>query len=385
MRSLAPALVAPLLLLPGCSAVEATPAGPSWRTSSAQAMSDVLDAPVRDETCRQVMRLTAVGDRLRLRLSNALSPTPLRISALTAAVRAAGPSAVPGSVRPVTVGGERAFEVPAGEQLTTDPFGLEVVPGTDLLVSFAVTGTARLSEHRYGAATGWCSAAGSGDLTGQDSGGAFLEGARDGLVVEDVAVAVPAGTPPAVIAVGDSLTDAPLPPDTYPRWTDQLAERLNGRPVANAAIAGNFVVLEGGYGPPLRERFARDVLSRSGIGSVVLLAGTNDLSRGIPAERLIAELQRLVDTAQAADLEVLLVTIPPAVGREPSEQAARRTVNEWVRRRSGADAVVDADRLLRDPGEQERLAAGFDVGDGLHLSVAGHRALAAEVAEALAD
>lgn len=374
------------LLLPACSGTLSVTEDRTWRSSAGQAMSDVHATAVRDETCRQPLRLTVGGGALRLRLSNVLSPTPLQLAAVTVGLRSSGPAVRPDSLRAVTVGGASSFGVPAGGAVTTDPVLLATAAGDDLLVSLAVTGEARVSEHRFGAATGWCTGPGTGDRTASATGADFRNGSRSGLVVDDVAVTSAGDVPASVVAVGDSLTDdALLPADSHLRWTDVLAERLDGRPVVNAAIAGNCIVCEAGYGPPLAARFTRDALSRSGIGSVVILAGTNDLALRVPTQQLIGELQELVAAAHAEGIEVLLVTIPPAAQREPAQLAARHAVNDWIRDDSGADAVVDADRLLRDAAEPEQLAAGYDHGDGLHLSVAGHRALAAEVAAALGE
>lgn len=379
-------LLAWALLLPACSGALSVTEDGTWRSSAGQAMSDVHRTLVRDETCRQPLRLTAGGREVRLRLSNVLSPTPLELSAVTVGLRSSGPAVRSNSLRPVTVDGATSFVVPAGDDVTTDPVALTTAAGEDLLVSLAVDGEARLSEHRFGAATGWCTGPGTGDLTATASGEAFGDGSRSGLVVDDVAVTSAGDVPGSVVAVGDSLTDdALLPADSHRRWTDVLAERLAGRPVVNAAIAGNCIVCEAGYGPPLVERFLRDALSRAGIGTVVVLAGTNDIALRVPTQQLIGELRQLVAAAQAQGVEVLLVTIPPAAQREPAQLAARHAVNDWIRSDSGPDAVVDADRLLRDAAEPERLAPGYDHGDGLHLSVAGHRALAAEVAAALGE
>lgn len=374
------------LLLPACSGALSVTEDGTWRSSAGQAMSDVHRTLVRDETCRQPLRLTVGGGALRLRLSNALGPTPLALSAVTVGLRSSGPAVRPDSLRTVTVDGDASFVVPAGEAVTTDPVALATAAGDDLLVSLAVDGEARLSEHRFGSATGWCTGPGTGDRTASAAGDAFGRGSRSGLVVDDVAVTSAGDVPGSVVAVGDSLTDdALLPADSHRRWTDVLADRLDARPVVNAAIAGNCIVCEAGYGPPLVERFSRDALSRSGIGTVVILAGTNDIALRVPTSQLVDELRQLVAAAQAEGVQVLLVTIPPAAQREPAQLAARHAVNDWIRDDSGADAVVDADRLLRDAAEPERLAPGYDYGDGLHLSVAGHRALAAEVAAALGE
>lgn len=373
-------LLALVLLLPGCTA-EAREPDPLWRAAAAQPMDMLATADVRDATCRQVVRVTASGGRVRLRLSNALSPGPLRVAAVTAGLRSSGAAARDGSLRPVTVGGASAFTVPAGRELETDPVLLPVAAGTDVLVSFAVTGAARLTAHRFGAAGGWCTRAGSGDRTRAETGAGFDQPTRQGLLVEQVEVQGPAR--PGVVATGDSLTDAPLQPEAGPRWTQVLAERLPGTAVVNTAIAGNRVVLGNGYGAPLVERFDRDVLARRGAGTVVLLSGTNDLSMGISAPRLQREYQALIARARAKRLRVVLLTIPPARKRSSSAVAARRAVNRWIRTSGAADVVVDAAVVLGDPSGAERLAPAYDSGDGLHLSAAGQRALGEAVADAL--
>lgn len=378
------ALLGLVLLLPACvSSAAERPLALEWRSSAAQVMNFVRPAPVRDATCRQVLRLSASGDRLRLRLSNVLSPTPLVVSAVTAGRRGERAAAVPGSLRPVTVGGAASFVVPPGEQVTTDAVALPAERGYELLVSFAVSGTASLTGHRIGARTGWCSGDGTGDLTRDESGRPFRGGDRAGLVVEDAAVAASPAAPRTVVVAGDSLTDAPMAPDLRPRWPDVLADRLDAVPVASAAIAGNRVLIEGGFGEPLVERFERDVLQRDGVGTVVLLAGTNDLARDIGAPRLQQELARLAGAARAQQLRVVLATIPPADMRTSAQRADRRAVNDWIRTAAPADLVVDADAVLRDPRAPERLAGVYDSGDGLHLSPAGHRVLGEAFAAAL--
>lgn len=370
---------AALVLLTGCSA--ATGASPEtplqvWRTAATQAMSTVRAAAVVDETCRQVLRVSTSGTALRLRLSNALTPTALSLRAVTVGLRGEGASLLPGTLRPVTVGGRSRFVVPAGTVALSDPVALPVRPGADVTLSFAVEGRSRVTEHAVGAATGWCTGPGTGDLTTTTDGGPFTVAARDGLVLDDVEVAATPDAPLGVLAIGDSLTDARLAPDTYERWTDVLVERLGGRrAVANAAIGGNRVVLPGGYGPTVSSRLPRELADRPGVGTVVLFAGTNDVQAGLSPQALADRLEALCRTVRADGRQVVLVTLPPAHRRTVRAEAARQEVNTRIRATAAADAVLDADRVLRDPVQPRRLLPAYDVGDGLHLSAAGQRAL----------
>lgn len=367
-----------LLLLPACGTAAGSAPAPVWRVSAVQAADMLLPEAVEDATCRAVLRLSVGGDRLRLRLSHASGEQPLTLSAVTVAVAGGGAALRPATVRPVTVAGSAEVVVPAGGAVDTDPVALPTAAGDRLAVSLAVPGPERLSAHRIGAEHAWCSADGRGDLTGQVAATGFGTARRESPVLEAVTVQGAAG-PAAVLAVGDSLTDAPLPPGSRSRWTDVLAARLPGTPVVSAAVAGSRVRLEGGLGRPLRERFDRDVLSREGVGTVVLLAGTNDLARDLPAQQLVADLAALADRARAAGLRVVLATLPPARDRTAAQTAARHEVNAWVR---SAEAFVDADAVLRDPADPERLRPAYDA-DGLHLTAAGQRALGEAVADAL--
>lgn len=387
-----PAALALLVLTSGCATIQhtAAPAAPlrpgpgDWRTAAAQPMSRVHAPPLVDQTCRQVLRTTVGGQRLRLRLSNAGVGTPLVLRQVTVGLRTAGAAVAAGSLRSVTVSGAGTVTVPADGQVTTDPVALEVRAGADVTVSLAVQGATPVAEHLLAAATGYCSASRTGDLTRATAGTAFRPAGRSGLVVDALEVEPAAGAPTGVLAVGDSLTDAPLSPDRYERWSDRLAARLGPRvAVANAAIGGNRVQLAGGYGPTLLTRFARDVTSRPGIGTVVLLAGTNDVAAGLPAAVLTSRLAQLCDQAHAAGLRVVLLTLPPAHRRPARLEPVRAAVDRWIRTASAADAVVDADAVLRDPAQPTHLLPRYDRGDGLHLSPAGHRALGDAVAEQL--
>ncbi|MFN2524438.1 MAG: GDSL-type esterase/lipase family protein [Mycobacteriales bacterium] len=305
---------------------------------------------VTDTTCREVLRLGASGSQLRLRLSNAMSPTPLRLSSVAVEGRPLG-----------------SYRIAPGEDVVTAPVELAARRGQDLVVELAVQGTAVLSEHTQGAATSRC---------------AGLPPDRAGLVVDRVDVRAPAA-PPGVLTIGDSLTDPKvLPPDTYARWTDVVAARLPDRPVVNAAIDGNRLLNPGGYGPTATQRFERDVLRSPGVGTLLLLFGTNDITSGASAEQITDALEALVDRARRRGIRPVLLTLLPAGRRAPAYEQVRSQVNDWIR--TSREQVVDTDVVVRDPAQPTRLLPAYDYGDGLHLSVAGQRAVGEAVAAAIA-
>jgi lysophospholipase L1-like esterase len=185
--------------------------------------------------------------------------------------------------------------------------------------------------------------------------------------------------------------------DADNRYPDELAERLlaAGRPlgVANAGIGGNRILTDApGFGDRATARFERDVLSRPGIRTAIVLLGINDIGVGAGAEGTPATAPDLIDghrtlirAAHARGVTIIGATILPYAGTiypgyytERGEQV-RDEVNHWIRTSGEYDAVADLDRALADPADPDRLAPAYDGGDGLHPNDAGMRAMAAAV------
>ncbi|MEW9551710.1 SGNH/GDSL hydrolase family protein [Nonomuraea sp. NPDC050783] len=355
------------------------------------------DRPVlADATLRQTIRVSAGGDRLRLRLSNAFGAAPLPVTRLTVAFPAggaAGASAVePGTCRPVTFSGRSSVVVPPGAQAVSDPVDLPLPPAS------VVTVTAYLAEGQPGAAL----TAHPGSRTtshlapGDQCDAAELAGATpvDHWYLLSAAEVLAAPGTSALVLLGDSLTDGRgSTTNGNDRWPDQLFDRLGeaAPAIANQAAGGNRV-LRDGLGPSALARLDRDVLARSGARWLLVFEGVNDLGTAEPtpgaqrrnAEDLLAAYDQIVTRAHAAGLVVYGATLTPFGGHDYDDpgghrEAARQTVNDWIRGGGRFDAVVDFDRAVRDPADPRRLRAAFDVGDGLHLSPAGYEALAGAV------
>lgn len=86
----------------------------------------------------------------------------------------------------------------------------------------------------------------------------------------------------------------------------------------------------------------------------------------------------------AAGLLIYGVPILPFAGNMPYDaadsselrQAARDTVNEWIRTSGEFDAVIDLDEAVRDPEDPSQLLPAYDTGDELHLNPTGYQAMA---------
>jgi lysophospholipase L1-like esterase len=372
---------------------------PSWTgawAASQQApepANALAPADLRDVTLRQVVHLSLGGARLRIRLSNAFGRAPLRMDAVHVARSRGGGAVDPGTDRVVTFAGATTPVLPAGADYWSDPVDLPTAAGADLAVSFHLAAapegetshpgsraTSFLAPGEHAADPAWASARRVEhwfQLSGVD-----VE-ARPGAY--------------AVVALGDSITDGHgATTDGDDRWPDDLARRLAAadQPVGvlNAGLGGNRVLADG-LGPNALARLDRDVLAQSGVRAVIVLEGINDLgvlTRDAPVsadahhatvEALLQGYAQIVRLAHAHGLRVIGGTLGPDGGSgyyhpDGRNESDRQAVNAWVRTPGHFDAVVDFDRVLRDPARPDRLRPAFDSGDHLHPSPAGYRAMA---------
>lgn len=291
----------------------------------------------------------------------------------------AGGAVADGGAGAVTFGGRAATVIPPGAEAVSDP--VPVAVDGPLAVTVAVPALpAVVSDHPVALQTSW--------LTPR--GAALGTPTTSWLLLSGVDVLAPRPVR-AVVAVGDSITDGVgTTPDAQARWTDALAARLSAAggdttmTVLNAGISRNELLADGVGGPPPRARFARDVTAALGVTDVVLNIGTNDIAAGRDAAAIEAGLARFADAARAAGKRVFLTTITPSTAGAhgtPAAVATRNAVNAWIRTegRAHAAGVVDFAAAVADPAHPDRLAPTADAGDGLHLSAAGYRALAASV------
>lgn len=353
-----------------------------------------------NQTIRQIVRLSAGGERLRLRLTNEYGTQPLRIGAARVAVADGDSRIRRGTERVVTFSGATSVDIPAGSPMLSDPIDLAVGELERLSVSlYFPTDTGACTCHQVGLQPAFVT---DGDATSgvfetetQIAERAFLAGVE---VSTDEAAGV-------VVALGDSITDGVgSTPGANRRWPDLLAERLAARSgaafgVVNQGISGNRVLADGA-GESALARFDRDVLAVAGATHVIVFEGINDLGIGfgsfggpgaagampasvaVTAETVIGGFRQIIARAHARGLLVYGATIAPYEGAayySAEGERVRQRVNAWIRDGGEFDAVLDFDAVLRDPGNPSRIADGLHAGDFLHGSDAGYEAMAQSV------
>jgi lysophospholipase L1-like esterase len=363
---------------------------PTWVTGwQAAAQPGPAQPGLGGVTVRMVVRPQVTGSEVRLRLSNAYGSTPLVVGTATAARSDGGAGLILGTARPVPFSGQQAVVIPAGGEVVSDAVPLVAEAGSPLAVSLFLPVVPQAITQHWAMQAAYLS--GRGDATFGDAG-AFGAQLPSSVVLTGVQVHAPRPVN-SVVAVGDSITDGmgALPGES---WPDVLGARLvdtggaTTMAVLGAGISGNRLLADSGpqQGDVPLARFDRDVTAAGGATDVVLSIGTNDIAAGRSAADIAAGLQRFAERAGAAGKRVFLTTVTPSetgVHGTPAAVAAREELNAWVREYGAAyaDGVFDFAAAVADPARPSRLAPAFDAGDGLHLSAAGYRALAAAVDE----
>jgi lysophospholipase L1-like esterase len=351
-----------------------------------------------DSTLRQTVHTSVGGQQMRLRFSNAFGGTALPITRVSVALPASGQAGVSGikagTSRPVTFHGLPSVVIPVGAQAVSDPLDFELAPRSNLTV------TIYLAQGQ--ASTSITSHPGSRTTSYMVTG--------DHVDAEDLAGATPADhwyflsglevwsrhSTAAVAIVGDSLTDGRgSTTNMNNRWPDQLLDRLQAHPdtdgiaILNQAAGGNRV-LNDGLGPNALARLDRDVFAQSGVKWQLVFEGVNDVgtaeasqvAQTKAAADLIAAYDQMIVRAHALGIRVYGATLTPFGANTAYDdpqgfrEAARQTVNTWIRTSRRFDAVVDFDRTARDPANPRQLLPAYDVGDHLHLNPTGYKALA---------
>jgi lysophospholipase L1-like esterase len=350
---------------------------------------------LKDQTIRQIIRISVGGTKVRVQLSNLFGSAPLVIGKVHLALHASGADITPGSDHALLFHGQPGVTIAKGESVWSDPIAVDVKPLQELAVSIYVPAGAvdvMATGHRAGLATAYITE--SGDSTSavhfpieENSGSRYL--------LTDVAVTGPQARQ-TIVTFGDSITDGVgSTQDANQRWPDDLAARLHADTglasvgVANSGIGGNRI-LHDDYGPSALARFDRDALEKPGVHWIILLEGINDIGGSgyaieakdkISAQQLIDGMKTLIARAHAKNIKIFGATLTPYGGagwpyHSVVGEKTREAVNAWIRSSGAFDGVVDFDQATRDPAHPDRMLSTYDSGDHLHPNSAGYQAMA---------
>lgn len=369
------------------------------------------------QAVRLIVRVSAGGATLRVRLSNRYGVGSLPIRAARVARRTSGASIDPDSNRPLTFGGAVTTTLPPGGSAVSDPVDMAVPALSELAVSlFFEQQVVATTSHRLAQQTSYVS------VEGQDVTAAATFPTARTIDSWPFLTGIDVGSPSrgaTIVAFGSSTTDGDgSTPDTNRRWPDVLAERLQqsggshaGLGVLNQGIIGNRLLFDSpsGAGSPFGQllgasglaRFDRDVLAQPGVRFVIVALGINDITfprlpfipatEEVTAARLIDGYRAIAARARRAGVRCVVATLTPFEGRvftgaglhvaqfTPDREQLRQALNTWIRTSDEIDGMIDFDAAVRDPDRPSRLRPAYDSGDHLHVNDAGNAAQASAI------
>jgi lysophospholipase L1-like esterase len=383
----------------------------TWSTSNVTANNPVARAMFANtptsfetQTLRQIIHTAVGGSAIRIRLTNAFGTQAVTFGAAFVGLQKDGATLVPGSNHPITFSGEKSITVPEGAEALSDPVALSVNSQQNLTISlFAAVQTGPVTIHSNAFQTNFISD--NGNFAADENASHFAHKTGSWFFLAAVDVLAPQTITASVIALGDSITDgASSTPDSNGRWTDVLARRLSSDPsrpqhaVLSAGIGGNRVLTTSPcWGENALARLNRDIFTQSGLTTIILFEGTNDIGQPdtptakippqyapclskapITADNLIAGYKQIIAQAHARGLKIIGATILPYQGFggwTAQGEAKRIAVNDWIKAGGKFDGVIDFDAALADPRNPARLLPAYDSGDHLHPGQAGHKAM----------
>src|SRR5262249_52909616 len=93
-----------------------------------------------DQTIRQVVRVSAGGHRVRIRLTNVFGATPLAVGAARVAMAATADSIEPATDRVLTFGGEKTVTIAPGTSMLSDPVDFDAPALSRVAISLYLPG-----------------------------------------------------------------------------------------------------------------------------------------------------------------------------------------------------------------------------------------------------
>lgn len=180
-------------------------------------------------------------------------------------------------------------------------------------------------------------------------------------------VAPPVAGRPRVVFLGDSITDG---------W--RLNEYFPDRDFINRGISGQIT-------GEMLGRMKADVLDLKP-EAVLILAGTNDIARGVPLKAIEDNLVMIADLAEAHKVKPLLASVLPVSDyhkdQNPAYEMSRvrppqtiRALNDWIRGFCRERSYTYVDYFPEMADASGSLKAEL-ADDGLHPNGAGYRVMA---------
>jgi len=361
----------------------------SWATAVEwTGQGDMPKESLSNRAIRQIIHVSAGGNTLRLQLSNVFGSSDTEIRSIYIADATEGHFIDVKSAKYLTFDGKKNVTIPKGESLYSDEiaYNLKPLQLLSITINYGDKTPENATSHRGSRTTSYI-------INGESKPKSDFEASERVDHWYNIASIDIKTTQQfeVIAALGNSITDGRgTTTNKQNRWTDFLAESLEGKVgVLNLGIGGNCVI-KGGLSEPALKRFDRDILGQKGVSTLVIFEGVNDIGGAKNnseecANNLIEAYREMISKAHSKGIKVYLATITPFKGNSYFtifHEAARQYVNEWIRNNKDSDGIIDFDLIVRDPKDHAKLKEEFS-DDYLHLNPKGYEAMGKYAADIL--
>lgn len=357
----------------------------SWACAPQQAGKNDLPhgGELSGSAVRQVVHLSLSGDSIRLKLSNEHSFDSLNIKSVYIANTSGGADIDKSSVKWLSFDSNSNVSIPQKGYVVSDAVAFKTNPLQLLSITINYADVPEIPTiHGGSRTTSYIIPSEADDNTD------FSTGRQEVHWYSITGIDVSRNDSPRCIAIlGNSITDGRgSTTDRQDRWTDVLAECLNGEVgVINLGIGGNCVV-KGGLGPTGKTRFNQDILAQNGVTDIIIFEGINDLgisnASQVTVDNLIKAYKSFIRKAHERGLRIYGATITPMYGSAyytVKRDANRKQVNDWIRNSGEFDGVLDIESVVANPADYRELNPEYQF-DSLHPNAAGYKAIGEYVA-----
>ena len=188
-----------------------------------------------------------------------------------------------------------------------------------------------------------------------------------------------------IVCFGDSITDGVILENKYrDNYPDILFSKLyienqmTDISVVNEGINADILSVRG------LKRYEHDVLNIKGIKYIIVLMGVNDINvKNATSKKIISGYKQLIKKAHEKKILIYGATIMPFSQYKRkylwnlNKEKHRNDVNNWIRKtkpqNGGFDDFFDFDKYVKDPLNSTSLGPFADSGDGIHPSTGGYK------------
>ena len=327
---------------------------------------------------RQIVRISASGEKLRIKLSNIFGNRNLEIKGVSVANIISNSEIDNNSMKILTFNGKESIIIEKRREIYSDTIIYPLKSLSYLAISIYFGSVPEsLSGHHISFTYSYF------EKGNTIKSKIFSEKNKIPRWYFISAIEVFSNIPKKVIVCfGDSITDGMSNTDdarfNYPNiLLSKLHENKDTSEIAiiNEGIVGDEITTDG------INRFEHDVLNIKGIKYIILLFGINDIFRWKNSDEIISVYRKIIEKAHKRNIFIYGGTLIPCTHLKMrhylEREKERQKVNKWIRETSpkngGFDDYFDFDKALKDPNDEIKIKDEYDCGDGIHPNLEGYK------------